>query len=42
MVYCPILERCGAEVLIGAMTMVAGMVAETDENEVMPSLRRSI
>ena len=39
-VYCPILERDGTEVCIGTTAMVAGMVEEMDENEVVPSLRR--
>ena len=41
MVYHPIFERGGAEVCIDTRVMVAGLVAETDENEVAPSLRRS-
>ena len=41
MVYRPIFERGGAEVCIDTTVMVAGMVAETDENEVALSLRRS-
>ena len=41
MVYRPIFERGGAEVFIDTTVMVAGLVAETDENEVAPSLRRS-
>ena len=42
MVYRPILERGGAEVCIDTTSMVAGLVAETDKNEVAPSLRRSV
>ena len=41
MVYRPILERGGAEVCIDTTSMVAGLVAETDKNEVAPLLRRS-
>ena len=40
-VYRPIFERGGAEICIDTTVIVAGMVAETDENEVAPSLRRS-
>ena len=39
--YRPILERRGAEVCIDKTVMVAGLVSETDENEVAPSFRRS-
>ena len=37
----PILERGGAEVFIDTTAMVAGLVVDTDENEVDPSLRSS-
>ena len=40
-VYRPIFERWGAEVFIDMTLMVAGLVADTDESEVAPSLRRS-
>ena len=40
-VYRPILERGGAEVCIDTTTMVAGLVVDTDENEVSPLLRLS-
>ena len=39
--YRPILEGGGAEVCIYMTTMVSGMVAETSDNEVAPSLRHS-
>ena len=39
MVYRPILERGGAEFCIDMTAMVAELVAETDKNEVAPSLR---
>ena len=38
-VYRPILERGGAEFCIDMTAMVAELVAETDKNEVAPSLR---
>ena len=41
-VYSPILEREGAVVCIGMSAMVAGMMAEVDDNEFAPSLQRSI
>ena len=40
-VYRPILERGGTEVCIDTTAMFAGMVAETEKNEVVPSLRCS-
>ena len=36
MVYSPILERGGSEFFIDTTVMVAGLVAETDNNEVAP------
>ena len=41
MVFRPILETGGAEVFIDTTAMVAGLVVDTDENEVDPSLRSS-
>ena len=35
-VYLPILERGGTEVCIGTTAMVAGLVAEMEENEISP------
>ena len=35
-VYRPILERGGDEICIGTTAIVAGLVAEMDENEVAP------
>ena len=40
-VYCPILEKGGAEVCIDTTAMVAGVVAETEKNEVVSSFQRS-
>ena len=40
-VYRPILERGGIEVCIYTTVIVAGLVAEMDNNEFSPSLRRS-
>ena len=40
--YRPILERVGAEVCIGMTSMVAGLMAEMDENEFAPPLRSSV
>ena len=42
MAYRPILERARAEVCIGTMTMVVGLMSEMDENEFAPSLCRSV
>ena len=42
MAYHTILERGGDEFCIGTTAMVAGLMAEMDENEFSPSLRRSV
>ena len=41
-VYRPILEKGGAVVCIGTTAVVAGLMAEMEENEFAPSLQSSV
>ena len=42
MAHFPIMERGGAVVCIGTTSMVAGLMADVDENQFGPSLWRSV